>query len=381
MKNSWMTLPYESAHTSLPAHLRQLDSIQGRDVGWLEQMTPFIKSYSRENQRVIDPFAGLGTTLIAAGLLNRIAVGIEIDKNRCQLIDKRWQYHSLEKSGLELHLGDSTSVLKRWQTPPCHLCLTNIPYFGTSLSNSFSTQKNHFYQAHHYTLYLDSITHTFKQLRPRLVAGAKVICMVQNTHQADGSLLPLAWDIGRCLNDVFKLFDERILIYPNQDRNSAPHQHASNLHSNRQHEYALIACKYLTMDEQRYALKLLSEWQNQGIRFIVFGSYASWLRKEHILCSDVDLLIKPCFETVKQIALAVWKRQGSIYTWDDMISNQTDLEKNWERIKARLYLRLLIETDQLQLQIDCMFRHEDDLQRLEVNELPLPHVNNDIETP
>ena len=38
---------------------------------------------------VLDPFAGSGTTLIVAKNTNRFAVGIEIDKNYCQLAKER----------------------------------------------------------------------------------------------------------------------------------------------------------------------------------------------------------------------------------------------------------------------------------------------------
>ncbi len=48
-----------------------------------------IKLFSFEKDVVFDPFTGSGTTLIQASKLNRIGVGLEIDKNYCNLAKNR----------------------------------------------------------------------------------------------------------------------------------------------------------------------------------------------------------------------------------------------------------------------------------------------------
>jgi site-specific DNA-methyltransferase (adenine-specific) len=48
-----------------------------------------IKLFSYVNDVVLDPFLGSGTTLIAASLNNRIAIGIDIDKEYCNLAKRR----------------------------------------------------------------------------------------------------------------------------------------------------------------------------------------------------------------------------------------------------------------------------------------------------
>ncbi len=48
-----------------------------------------IKLFSFVGDTVLDPFAGSGTTLIAAAMLNRIGIGVEIDPRYCELAKKR----------------------------------------------------------------------------------------------------------------------------------------------------------------------------------------------------------------------------------------------------------------------------------------------------
>jgi DNA modification methylase len=46
---------------------------------------------SKEDETILDPFLGSGSTLIACEKTNRICYGMEIEPHYCDVIVKRWE--------------------------------------------------------------------------------------------------------------------------------------------------------------------------------------------------------------------------------------------------------------------------------------------------
>lgn len=79
-QSRWGTLPGGYVSTSDRWHMG------GKP---LAAMKAIVRDYSREQDLILDPFMGSGTTLSAAKELGRCAIGIEIKEENCEIAAKR----------------------------------------------------------------------------------------------------------------------------------------------------------------------------------------------------------------------------------------------------------------------------------------------------
>jgi len=98
-----------------------------QDVGRL------IRFFTKENERVLDPFCGVGSTLKACALANRNGFGIELVKKYCELTKKRLQ----EEVGQDLYRhakqqiiqGDAFVEIERFEDDFFDFIVTSPPYW------------------------------------------------------------------------------------------------------------------------------------------------------------------------------------------------------------------------------------------------------------
>ncbi len=63
---------------------------QSDDVRFPESLVEyFLEQYTVEGGKILDPFAGFGTTMVVAEQMKRIAFGIEFDQQRCAFARSR----------------------------------------------------------------------------------------------------------------------------------------------------------------------------------------------------------------------------------------------------------------------------------------------------
>jgi site-specific DNA-methyltransferase (adenine-specific) len=169
-----------------------------------------IRLFSFWGETVLDPFAGTGTTAVAAVNLGRHAICIEQNLEYINII--RGQFHNLLNESEKVHviLGSSRNM-KMIDADSIDLIITSPPYwnkadYGTAVENLGNEPV--------YTHFFKEIRPAFKECFRVLVPGRK-LCLVTanvNQHTEHGLLtFPLAADFIHLLRDIgFVLIGEII---------------------------------------------------------------------------------------------------------------------------------------------------------------------------
>jgi hypothetical protein len=289
---SWLRIARPDARHALPEALRERDPRQARDCGWVEQMTPFVRSHAGDGGWVIDPFCGFGSTLVAAHLEGRPAAGVELDPARAALARERLALLGADATRTPVWTGSLADAGMRaalaGESRRFTLCLTNVPYFGCDGARPQGDAAAQLYAQRWYEPYLQGLRDVFAGVHAVLEPGAWCVAMAQNLRLGD-AFVPLAWDLARLLGERFVLHEERVLVY---DADEAATQGAGV--TDRTHEYAIVCRKAGTPVDVGHGRALLAELAAQRFAFAVYGSFARHLTDAAAAApNDIDLLCPP----------------------------------------------------------------------------------------
>ncbi len=87
-----------------------------------------VRSFTKRGQVVLDPFAGVGGTLIGCSLCGRVAVGIEINGDWIEIYHQVCTLEHVRRQAM-LH-GDATGLLPALYGFQADMVLTDIPYWN-----------------------------------------------------------------------------------------------------------------------------------------------------------------------------------------------------------------------------------------------------------
>ena len=181
----------------------------------VELPTTFIEFFTRRGERVLDPFAGTGTTMAAADSLSRESAGIELEPAFIDFAQSR--------TSAPIHNGDALSVLSDPATfPDNHFdyVFTSPPYMNTlhksrggnrdtrhkdrskrGESLVYGQRDNDLGNVSDPTEYIGQLVNIFQSVHRVLKPNRYCTVVLQNLN-AGGSTIPIAWHFGLALTQT-----------------------------------------------------------------------------------------------------------------------------------------------------------------------------------
>jgi DNA modification methylase len=217
----------------------------------------FIEFFTKRGQFVFDPMSGTGSTLIASLRSGRSSIGIELNPTYASiardLISEEREVLGEDVADLraEVITGDAAR-LDDFNLPLMDYVFTSPPYWDMLHARGAQTQNQRrnapeldvtysedladLGNIPDYDQFLSHLIEIYTDLRHVLRPKAYLTIIVKNVKKG-WQVYPLAWDLGKRLNEVYTLKDER--IWCQDDIRLAPYGMGSAWVSNTFHHYCL----------------------------------------------------------------------------------------------------------------------------------------------
>lgn len=160
----------------------------------------FISSYTKNGDKIFDPFSGFGTTLLAAKKLDRIGIGVEYDEKKVE-----WLKPQLPPPHRIIH-GSSLN-LKNLKIPKIDMVFGSPPYM-----RNFDKQSplSNYTKRGGYEQYLKGMGRIYSQIKTITKKNAPIFIEIETTFDKNHPATPLAWDVAKVVSK--HLFFEREFI-------------------------------------------------------------------------------------------------------------------------------------------------------------------------
>ena len=199
----------------------------------------FVTYFTKQDGWVLDPFAGVGSTLVACRESGRNAVGIELDNEFVEIGKRALQ--AVSGNGHQILIqGDSLDseklILNHFneERPLFDYVVTSPPYWNMlrksrggnrsvhkvreeeGLKQYYSDSERDLGNISSYDEYIDGVGTVLSGFKSLLSEKAYLTVVVQNMRDVDGILKPIAWDLARRLSQDYDLRQEMIWCQDNK---------------------------------------------------------------------------------------------------------------------------------------------------------------------
>lgn len=210
-------------------------------------MADFISFFTKEGDSVLDPFNGIGSTLVGCDRTGRRGVGIELNEKYFQITKLRTKQKVIHGSSEKI-----SELLKANKIKNLNFSISSPPYWNIlqrstgsfekkrsekNLDIQYSDKEMDIGNINSYEEFINRLADIYFQIYDFLLPQAYLVVIVKNVKKA-GKNYPLAWDLAKKLTEKYALKDEMIWC---QDKvGLAPFGYPFAYTSNIVHHYCLV---------------------------------------------------------------------------------------------------------------------------------------------
>jgi len=244
-------LPFTKSWFTINARNRSKSEIQHPAKYPEELVMEFVKFFTNEGEVVLDPFMGVGSTMIGCQNLNRRSVGIELNPEFARVIKE-----AINEDFSTLYEGDCREKLEYIDDDSIDFIMTSPPYWNILKKKRGHSDSQHNQRAEKdlplyysddnkdlgniddYDEFLDELNRIFLQCNRKLKSGKYMTVVIQNFRNDDGRYMTLAWDIAKKISEYMEFCGEKIWFQENKKLGiwGYPTTFILNIH----HHYCLI---------------------------------------------------------------------------------------------------------------------------------------------
>ena len=206
---------------------------------------------TKQARLVLDPFAGVGSTLIAAKELSKDAIGIEISPEFAEIARNRVsQVMSFERdTDIKIHIADSLDLCKYVPDNSVDMVITSPPYWDILLekrtadnkeTRNYGEMKADLGKIRDYKEFLMQLSRVFAQVYD-VMKPKGYCCVVVMDLRKKNRFYPLHMDISQSMENIGFVLDDMVIWNRGQEYNNLrPLGYPSVFRVNRIHEFILI---------------------------------------------------------------------------------------------------------------------------------------------
>jgi DNA modification methylase len=203
-------------------------------------------------QRILDPFMGSGSTLLAARGLGKVGIGFEISPAYIEMAKKRLEAPTLFKEGAPeyfIHQADARHLLDHVKPNSINMCITSPPYWDILNQKRTADSKNirHYGNLEEdlgtiadYAEFLDILSQIFAHVLEALRPSAYCAVVVMDLRKKD-RFYPFHSDLASRLTSLGFILDDIIIWDRGREYNNLrPLGYPSVFRVNKIHEFVMI---------------------------------------------------------------------------------------------------------------------------------------------